>query len=408
MKNNLAIVGAIALALGTAPAAFGAAEVKTKGGFEIKDGDFSFKLGGRIMLDYSLPSDDVTPMGANLFFRRARLEFSGTMFKDYDYAAEFDMAENAVVAKDLFVTYKGFEDQEILIGQFKQPWSLEELSSSKQLAFLERSLMSSAWSTAHRAGLGYRHHGDNHSFTASAYGKEAGVVNGGAGATANADEPISYGFRLVWAPMRSDDSLLHVGVAYAEETVEDGAGVRFRARPEARVSNANVRLVDTGNIADATAVTKSGFEAAWMKGGFSVQGEYQLVSVDSVTENDPQFSGYYVEARWFPGGEVRPYSMRTGAFSMIKPMSIEGAWEFKARLSNVDLEDGCVSAVVAAPCVGANAEAGTEDNLSVGVTFYPNSNVRYMLEYIQADVSSQNAAQEESPTFIQARFQLSW
>ncbi len=408
MKNNLALAGAIALALGPAPAAFGAAEVKTKGGFEIKDGDFSFKLGGRIMLDYSLPSEDVTPMGSNLFFRRARLEFSGTMFKDWDYAAEFDMAENAVVAKDLFVTFKGWEDQEILIGQFKQPWSLEELSSSKQLAFLERSLMNSAWSTAHRAGLGYRHYGDNHSFTAAAYGKEAGAINGGAGVTANADEPISYGARFVWAPVRTDDSLLHFAMAIAQEEVEDGFGLRLRARPEARVSNSNVRLIDTGNIADATGDTKTGIELAWMKGGFSIQGEYQIVQVDSVIEQDPEFSGYYVEARWFPGGEVRPYKMNTGAFSMIKPMSIEGAWEFRARLSNVDLDDGCVSAVVAAPCVGANAEAGSEDNLSVGVTFYPNANIRWMLEYIQADVSSALPAQEESPTFIQGRFQIAW
>jgi phosphate-selective porin OprO/OprP len=403
MRRNHIIAGAIALALGAAPAAYAAPEVKTKGGFEIKDGDFSFKLGGRVMLDYSLPSEDVTAMGSNLFVRRARIEFSGTMFEHWQYSAEYDLAENAVATKDLFTTYTGWEGQDVLIGQFKQPWSLEELSSSKQTAFLERSLMSSAWSTAHRVGLGWRHHGEQHSFTAAAYGKEIGQTQ-----TANEDEPISYGFRFAWAPLRSEDSLLHFGVAYAAEDVETGAGIRLRARPEARVSNGNVRLVDTGNIADATGQTKTGFEAAWMKGGFSVQGEYQIVQVDSVAEGDPQFSGYYVEARWFPGGEVRPYSMRTGAFSGIKPLSIEGAWEFRARLSNIDLEDGCVSAVVAAPCVGANAEAGTEDNLGVGVTYYPNANVRWMLEYIQADVSSANPAQEEQPSFVQARFQIAW
>lgn len=391
-----------ALGLAAAPA-YAAPEPKTKGGFEIKDGDFSFKLGGRIMVDYSLPSEDVTPMGSNLFFRRARLELSGTMFKDWKYSAEFDMAENAVVAKDLFVTYTGFENQEILIGQFKQPWSLEELSSSKQLAFLERSLMNSAWTTAHRTGLGWRHYGDNHSLTVAAYGKEAGVAN-----TGNEDEPISYGARFVWAPMKSDDGLLHIGLAIAEEEVETGAGVRLRARPEARVSNGNVRLIDTGNIADATGQSKLGVELAWMAGGLSVQGEYQIVSVDSVVEQDPEFSGYYVEARWFLGGEVRPYAMNTGAFSGIKPLSIEGAWELRARLSQVDLEDGCVAAVVALPCVGTNAEAGTEDNISVGVTYYPNANIRWMLEYVAADVESLDPAQDESPNFIQTRFQLSW
>ena len=403
MNRNHMLAAAIAIALGAAQAAHAAPEVKTKGGFEIKDGDFSFKLGGRVMIDYSLPSEDLTPMGSNLFVRRARLELSGTVGKDWQYAAEYDFAENAVATKDLFVTYTGWEGQDVLIGQFKQPWSLEELSSSKQTAFLERSLMNSVWTTAHRVGLGWRHHGENHSLTAAAYGKEIGATQ-----TGNEDEPISYGFRFAWAPLRSEDSLVHLGIAFADEEVETGAGIRLRARPEARVSNGNVRLIDTGNIADATGQSKTGLEAAWMKGGFSVQGEYQMVAVDSVTERDPEFSGYYVEARWFPGGEVRPYSMRTGAFSGIKPLSIEGAWELRARLSSVDLEDGCVSAVVAAPCVGANAEAGTEDNASVGVTYYPNANIRWMLEYIQADVTSANPAQEESPTFVQARFQIAW
>ncbi len=392
----------LAMSLAAAPA-FAAPEIKTKGGFEIKDGDFSFKFGGRIMLDYSLPSEDVTAMGSNLFFRRARLELEGKMFKDWEYKAEYDFAENAVVAKDLYVTYTGFANQEVLIGQFKQPWSLEELSSSKQLAFLERSLMNSAWSTGHRAGLGWRHFGGNHSLTVAAYGKEAGSTN-----TGNEDEPISYGARFVWAPMKSDDSLLHIGLAIAEEEVETGAGVRLRARPEARVSNGNIRLIDTGNIADATGISKTGLELAWMSGGLSVQGEYQIVSVDSVVEANPEFSGYYVEARWFPAGEVRPYKMNTASFSGIKPLNIEGAWEFRVRMSQVDLEDGCTAAVVALPCVGVNAEAGTEENLSLGVTYYPNANIRWMFEYVSADVNSANPVQVESPTFLQTRFQLSW
>ena len=156
-----------------------------------------------------------------------------------------------------------------------------------------------------------------------------------------------------------------------------------------------------------------------MQGGFSVQGEYQTVKVDSVLERDPQFSGYYIEARWFPGGEVRPYKMSTGAFSMIKPLSIEGAWEFKARLSSLDLTDTCVSPVAiglqpascqagANPASPVNAQAGKEDNISVGVTFYPNANIRWMLEYIKADVSSLNAAESESPSFLQGRFQIAF
>lgn len=392
MSKNHLIAGAIALALASGTA-FGAAEVKTKGGFEIKDGDFSFKLGGRLMLDYVLPQEDVTPMGSNLFARRARLELEGKMFGAWEYKAEYDFAENAVAAKDLFVTYTGFEGSEILIGQYKQPFSLEELSSSKGIAFMERSLIDQAWGTAHRVGVGYRRFGDDYSLTASAYGKEMGVTNVNDPVTGDpSDEPISFGGRFVFAPIKSDDRLLHLGLAVALESTDDADVVRLRARPEARPSNGNQRFVDTGNIASESQ-QKLGLEVAYMSGGFSVQGEYQTVAVDAMTGPDPSFSGYYVEARWFPGGEVRPYKMSSATFSQVKPLSIEGAWELRARLSSIDLDDGPVA-------------GGTQDDLALGVTFYPNANVRWMLEYVTADIGG--GAAEESPSFVQGRFQISW
>jgi phosphate-selective porin OprO/OprP len=375
---------ALSLASGTALAAD--AETKTKGGFEIKSGDFSFKLGGRIMLDYSLPSEDVAPMGSNLFFRRARIELEGKMFKDWEYKAEYDLAENAVAAKDLYIAYTGWDNRELLIGQFKQFFSLEELSSSKGITFMERSLPN-AFVTSHRAGIGYKAYGDNHLFAVSAFGKEAGSAN-----TGNEDEPIGYALRLVFAPVKSDDSLLHIGLGYQMDDTADAGTVRLRARPEARVSNGNIRLVDTGNLA-SDSQSKMGVELAWMTGGFSVQGEYISMDVDMNAAADRSFDGYYVQASWFPGGEVRPYKMSSGSFSQIKPLNVEGAWELRARMSSINLDDGPVT-------------GGKEDNLGLGVTFYPNANMRFMLEYVAADVT--DGAINDKPSFIQARAQMSW
>jgi phosphate-selective porin OprO/OprP len=397
LKNAIRIaLGLAALGLAAGPAQAADVEVKTKGGFEVKAGDFSAKLGGRIMLDYVLPSEDVALLGSNLFFRRARIELEGKMFKTWEYKAEYDFAENSVAAKDLYIAYTGFEGSEILIGQYKQFFSLEELTSSKGIAFMERSLPN-AFVRAHSAGLGYRTWGDNYSLMASVYGQEAGVAN-----TGNEDEDIGYVGRLVFAPIKSDDSLLHIGLAYASESVTGAGGgpgtIRHRQRPEARPSNGGVRLVDTGNIT-SDGQTKLGLEFAWMSGGLSVQGEYISVDVDAPAVGDPTFSGYYAQVSWFPTGEVRPYSMKNGSFSMIKPLNLDGAWELRARLSSIDLEDGTVL-------------GGVEDNIGVGVTFYPNSNMRFMLEYITADVDDRatvgGPVTTDSPSFIQARAQISW
>ena len=57
--------------------------LKTKGGFEVKtaDGDYSFKVGRRIMLDYNAYDGVINTVegetGSDTWFRRARLEIKG-------------------------------------------------------------------------------------------------------------------------------------------------------------------------------------------------------------------------------------------------------------------------------------------------------------------------------------------
>jgi len=402
MKKNL-IAGAIALALASGTA-FGAAEVNTKGGFEIKDGDFSFKFAGNVMLDYVNGLEDNRPaeeieIADNLFARRVELEFSGKVFADWTYKVEYDLAENATTAKEVFVTYTGLESSAVMVGQFKQPFGLEEVSSSKGTGFMERSLMNSAWAPSYRTGVGFRRFGDAYSLTASMYGKEMGVPNAPDPITGEpGDEPISFAARATFAPIMSDDAVLHLGVAVAAESTGDGRLVRFRARPEARPNNGALRLIDTLDMPSDRHL-KTGVEAAWVTGGLSLQAEYQQVKVtlaDDLTAipfEDPSFSGYYLEARWFPGGEMRPYAASNGTFAGIKPLSIGGAWELRARLSNLDLHDG--------PVIG-----GEQDNRAVGVTYYPNSSVRVMLEYVRTDLDFPWA--EDSPSFLQARFQIAF
>ena len=57
--------------------------IKTKGGFEAKtaDGDYEFKIGGRIQLDYNsydgVINKEEGETGSDLFLRRGRIEMKG-------------------------------------------------------------------------------------------------------------------------------------------------------------------------------------------------------------------------------------------------------------------------------------------------------------------------------------------
>ncbi len=122
--------------------------------FETKDKNFKFKLGGRIQADANYSSTDnfvnrsqahqsTTPVEANdgTEFRRARIDFTGTFFKDWNFKTQADFADNGVAVKDLFMQYTGLDFMSVTGGQQKQNFSRELLESSNDLMFTERSLM---------------------------------------------------------------------------------------------------------------------------------------------------------------------------------------------------------------------------------------------------------------------------
>jgi hypothetical protein len=95
---------------------------------------------------YSLPGVGGTERNQNYFYiRRARLAAQYT-FKEYNEAKlQFDVAQGAVVAKDVYITYslmkaKGLDMPPVFwMGQFNYPFGFEIQQSSSDRQFLERS-----------------------------------------------------------------------------------------------------------------------------------------------------------------------------------------------------------------------------------------------------------------------------
>ncbi|MDP3589117.1 MAG: porin, partial [Methylobacter sp.] len=111
--------------------------------FETKDKNFQFKLGGRIQADANYSSNDnfilanpatgaatttpATHAEANdgTEFRRARIDFTGTFFKDWNFKTQADFADNSLAMKDLFIEYTGLDYLNATVGQQKQNFSRE-------------------------------------------------------------------------------------------------------------------------------------------------------------------------------------------------------------------------------------------------------------------------------------------
>lgn len=378
-KRLISIAVAVALSSGLSPA-LADIKVSTKGGLKVEtdDGDFLFRIGGRMHLDAAFHDDDVRDLKDGTDFRRARLFVSGTIYEDWAFKAQYDFAENNVATKDLYIKYKPWG---ITVGQFKQPLSLEELTSSNYITFIERASINNL-ATSRRIGIGYNMGADNYSFAASVYGRDVGQE-------AVDDEGFGVGGRATFAPWASKTSALHLGAAASYEEPQLGNDTaRFRARPEANVDG--TRLIDTESISGADDITKFGLEAALVQGPFSLQAEYLRSSVSVNGNSDADFDGYYVFGSWFITGESRPYSASKGTFGRVKPSSKSGAWEVAIRYSNLDLSDGVI-------------DGGEMDNLTLGVNYYINSNARVMFNYI--NVEAENSVDDEPGIFL-ARAQL--
>lgn len=340
---------------------------------------------GRIHLDYASYSDDVASLNDGFRVRRARIGLRGTHGDTWSYLTEVDLAENGVDYKDMWLGYDGIGNGRLRVGQFKVPFSLEELTSSNNITFMERALPN-VFSLSRRIGAGWDTSSDRYSVALMGFGQAIGDGDGG-------DEGLGFGGRVTVLPFRNDNGLLHLGFAAAvyEPEHSNDQTFRFRQRPESRPDG--TRLIDTGVITDADDATAYGAEILWMRGPASVQAEYMATKV-SRTNGLPNidFDGWYVSLSYFLTGESRSYSGGVPGGPSIRNAE-RGAWEIVLRLSNTNLDD--------APVLG-----GEMENLTFGVNWYPRSNVRFMFNYI--DVDSTRAGVEDDPSIFQMRAQVSF
>ncbi|MBN2182230.1 MAG: hypothetical protein JW715_09975 [Sedimentisphaerales bacterium] len=341
-----------------------------------EDGAFKLKIGGRLQNDWfwSSEDDDIkTNIGEQedgVEFRRARLYFSGLIYDNVEYKLQLDFEGGDADFKDAYLGLTDFPLGTLRVGHFKEPFSLEELTSSKYITFLERALPN-AFAPSRNTGVMLHHVASDEKMTAAIglfrdtdnYGEDSGD-DGGYNITG----------RITALPIYEDGgaSLLHVGAGYSYRNPDDSYS--YDASPEAHLAN---DFVDTGSIA-GDRVDLLGLEAAWVNGPLSLQAEYIKADAERFAGSDVGFDGYYVQASYFLTGEHRRYKTSEAAFSRIKPKSNysyggdPGAWEVKARLSELDLNDG-------------NVTGGKLNNITAGLNWYLNPNTKIMWDYVRAD-----------------------
>ena len=339
----------------------------------------NLKMGGRLYNDWTWMSaeDDLKKVTGNLVdgteFRTARFFTSGTLYGNIDFKLQFDFAGSDPDFKDVYFGLKAKcpltgVPLYIKAGHFKEPFSLEQLTSNRYITFMERSITDSPFTPGRNTGLQISgSHFENYLTFA------AGVFSD-ADSYGNADTEGGYNItaRVTGLPLCSDDGekLLHLGLSGSYRNPVGKGTVSYDGGPEAHLAP---DLVDTTFAAD-NALHIVG-EAAVVFGPLSLQTEVFSASVSSNVAKDPSFIGYYAQVSYFITGEHRPY--KSGAFSRVKPNTNFGeggigALELAVRYSGLDLEEVVKS-------------GGELSNLTVGLNWHLNPNARVMVNYNRSD-----------------------
>lgn len=371
--------------------------------FESKDGAFQWWFDSRIQFDGAMYFENKNPLSNGTLFRRVTFATKAVLNRDWQAEVDLEFAEQVLELRDVWIQYTFPEvNLSLRAGNFKEPFGMERLNSSRLLTFLERSAVSSAFPRGRRVGFAARYWTENAQITAGIFGHEPGTkIDKG-----TKDEGFSSNVRLSYAPVNKHGQNIHIGAAYAytiPDAVPDLAPntIEINARAESYVFDP--KFLHTGDISDVNYYNRFGGEVMGIFGPFYVQGEYQMTKVKRwYGKEDIDLSGGYGMIAFNITGETRYYYADEGEVGPVeKPINSWGALEVAFRYSILDLND-----------LGAGIKGGKSNQMMFGLNYYPNSNIKIQLNYSMVDMDENATSKgrligDDDFSFIQMRVQAS-
>ena len=342
--------------------------------------------------------------------------------------------------ENAFLTYNGFYKRDNLFptafdfGIMDVPWTLEEAMSSNDLMFLERStaqvIATSFGGGDFRSALDVRSNNDRYWLGAFLTGPNSGALHT-AGASCNTGAvavtpgtpcvtsaqmtglgpQLAFLARGAYQLVQEKDATFHLGFNYANlfapRVGPNLAAVLLADRPELRVDPTS--FLATGNI-PASGGQVYGVEVAGSYKNLFAQGEYYHYVVDAragvptvpgnlqggIPGPALNFDGGYAQASYSIGG-TRHYDPTRGAYTGVIPenpmMPASGGWgalEFAGRFSFVNLNSPYLTTATLGPAFSAPGVftggtttygGGKQTAYGVGLNWYPNYNMKFMLDY---------------------------
>jgi len=364
------------------------------------DGSFETDIWGYVQFDFRGYQAGNHPPDTFLV-RRARLAIEGRVERFFEYKLEGDFADtSSTLLRDFYLRLHRIEEAQLTVGQFKEPFSQEELRLDLYQDFVERSL-ANLLVPSRSPGLML-----SGSIGRGTIEYQVGAFNGkGLLALNNTGTPEGV-VRIRLAPWKKTGAFwlkgLAFGGAYAQG--QSAPGTSLRGMTESKSFT-----FFNGDTVNGKIIRSNG-ELTWLLGPATLRAEYDQVNQ---SRNNQGLGGtnlpgvvskaYTAQFTYLLTGETKP-----DAGIVVPKHSLFGegdgsapgfgAWELKVRYSNLQMSD-------------ATAKSNRAGTLYFGVNWYLNRFVSYRLDlgFEQfKDLARAPRPGEHNYFIIQSRVQLAF
>ena len=390
---------------------------KWKGAPEFSNDDVSFKMRGRRLVDAVFQeverSGSLTDFQTrNIRGRQAFIGVEGKLNSKFAYKFEGGFVNGGTSSwDDAVIEYKATETTSLLFGNVKVA-GLENLTSTRFTEFMDRGPFGDMGVDSYLLGAVVKTNGSDWTVTAAVQGNSLNTadVNQACtanvqGTTCNSKEQMVYTGRASYAPILTDTDKVHVAASVRYRERGNQSAFAYAIRPVTGFGTTGAYMTSSA-IADKD--TTIAGEAAWVHGPFSVQAEYADIQYNTIAGAgiaDGHAKVGYLFATWAPTGETRNYDAAKGEFGRTKilnPITAGGTGGFVLglRYDYADLGDAYTTGK------SATNLAGKFNGVTAGVTYYPISYVRFMLNYTDAKFDNPVANSDVNLKQLQLRAQV--
>jgi phosphate-selective porin OprO/OprP len=313
---------------------------------------------------------------------------------NYDWYGEVDVnfANGIFELEDALIRYHGIPDFELVIGNFKEDFSMEETTTSRYTTFIERAMVISCFAPGRHAGISARW---QRNWLRASFGVSWQLIDN-ANTRLNVEEfnkigkSIGANFtgKIVFMPWESIPNYgLHLGynVSYrSPKKVDDNVN---GSEPAARGYNGNYFSTRNTTGVNRTKYISTeyygvkydllhGFEFAGYYNGFRFTSEYILNDsyIDSkspilnVNTDTKHFWGFYAQAAYLLFGGKQRYDSNQSEFTQPVRGRKWGDIEIMARYDYLNLNS-------------RDIYGGSGENYALGLVYHINNNVKCMMNY---------------------------